>query len=242
MEPPRHGGARRPARAALPAPVGTSVLVRLLVRLLVCLLVAGMVLGGLAAQDDPPRDDAARFAADPYTAGDAAAIERAGYARIGHFVFGDRHDTRRIEAELGRLPFVWIETEHFKLGSTLPAQKVPTDKDARRALLDELTALRERLPRLKPRRIKVLDPWLRAHLYAARLERLYAEVVELLGVDDVEWPDADAPFFRGAAPDDQPWMGRGPHLGVKGKFLVLLCRQQSACSRYLATYTGASPT
>lgn len=187
------------------------------------------------AQDEPPEE----APTDPYTRGESEALEALGYVRLGHNTWGDRHDTRRIEEDLGRVPFAWIETAHFKLGCNLPAQDIPRDKDDRKKLREELERLAEKLPRLKPRSVRELDPWLRAHLFAMRLEEQYAEFLEIAGVTDDVFPPADAPFYPKDAPAEQKWMGRGPYLGVKGKFLVLLCEKPSSCGRYLGTYTGA---
>lgn len=176
---------------------------------------------------------------DPYTQGDATVLEALGYVRLGHNTWADRHDTRRIEEDLGKLPFCWIETAHFKLGCALPTQAVPRDKDDRKKLKAELDRLAEKLPDLKPRSVRELDPWLRAHLFAMRLEDLYAEVLALTGVDDSAFPGPDAPRFQKDAPAGTKWMGRGPYLGLGGKFLVLLTEKPSACGRYIATFTGA---
>jgi hypothetical protein len=116
---------------------------------------------------------------------------------------------------------------------------VPRDKEDRKVLRDELEELAERLPNLRPRSVRELDPWLRAHLFAHRLEKLYARFSSIAAVEDGAFPGEDAPFFRGDAPPDQKWMGRGPYLGMKGKFLVLLCPTGASCTRYLRTYTEA---
>ncbi len=110
--------------------------------------------------------------------------------------------------------------------------------------MTELERLAKKLPRLRPKSLRELDPWLRAHLHAQRLEELYAEVRELCGVTDDSFPPEGQTFyFRGDAPPQyrDPWRGRGPHLGNKGKFLVLLLGKQSTCGRYLSTFTGAKP-
>ncbi|MBK8977739.1 MAG: hypothetical protein IPM29_17670 [Planctomycetes bacterium] len=203
------------------------------------MLLAALPLG---AQRDGADPDDARWREDPYTHGDPALIEQAGWVRIGHFTLGDRHDTRRAEADLGRVHFRWIETPHFKLGCELPEQKVPRERADRDALRQELRRLAERLPGVRAQTVRELDPWLRAHLFAQRLEELYADVEGLLGVTDADFPGPDAPFFRGDAPPDRKWMGRGPFLGVKGKFIVLLCEKESTSGRYLQTYTQADPS
>jgi hypothetical protein len=190
-----------------------------------------------AAGQDEPETTAPP---DPYTAGADAALAARGYVRLGPTTWADRHDARRIEEDLGRVPFRWIETAHFKLGCALPTQRMPRDKDDRQKLGAELELLAETLPNLRPRSVRELDPWLRAHLFAQRLELLYRDFLALTGVDETVFPGPDAPRFRGDAPPEKKWMGRGPYLGVKGKFLVLLCPKASAAGRYLSTHTGAA--
>lgn len=199
-------------------------------------LVSALFAAPLVAQDDEPERKAPP---DPYTEGREEALEALGYVRMGRLTWADDHDTARIEEDLGKLPFRWIETAHFRIGCALPKLDVPRDKDDRKVLREELEELATRLPNLRPRSVRELDPWLRAHLFAHRLEKLYARFTEIAGVDDAVFPAEDAPFFRGDTPPNQKWMGRGPYLGMKGKFLVLLCPTGAACTRYLRTYTEA---
>ncbi len=194
-------------------------------------LVAVLLLaGGVAAQDDlplPPDADA-DWREDPYTRGEPDALAEAGYVAIDRLPWGDDHSTPDIERALGSLQTLWIETAHFRIGSTLPEYKIPKeDKDK---LRDELTALSKRLPRVKDR-TRTLDRWLRAHLYAARLEALYARVQEVLGVTDADFP---ATTEEGATRD--PFMGNGPYLGRRDKFCVLLLEKKSSLGRYAQRY------
>jgi hypothetical protein len=171
---------------------------------------------------------------DPYTRGDAAALAKVGYAAIGPFPFGHRHGTREIDELLGSEPLVWIETAHFRLGSALPALPMRAIGDGGGEWVDrtraELKVLAKVLPRLRPD-TKDLDPWLRAHLYASRLEQLYAEVQSVLGVTDADFtPAADDP--------NQPasFRGLGPYLGMREKFTVLLLQRGSSHARYTAAH------
>jgi hypothetical protein len=201
-------------------------------RVLALLLAAGALVG---AQEQPDDEDTALE--DPWTEDDPAALERLGYVRVGSMPWGDGHDTGRIEEVLGEDRYRWVETAHFRIGSALPPMRMPREKDARRLLADELEQLAERLDAARVARVKVVDPWLRTHLFAQRLEGLYGEIQALLGVTDEDFPGPDAPFFRNEVPADQKWMGRGPFLGVKGKFLVLLCKKEADCARYLRAFT-----
>ena len=60
---------------------------------------------------------------DPYTKGDAAAMEKAGYQSFGPFLFAECIKTQDIEAALGNVQLLWVETEHFKRCSTLRTYK-----------------------------------------------------------------------------------------------------------------------
>lgn len=156
---------------------------------------------------------------DPYTRGEAPALAQAGYVSFGVFPVGDGHDTGDVDDALGGAPVLWIETEHFRLGCSLDTYRVPRDADERRKLRGELERLGEKLPRVKPRTTK-LDPWLRAHLFAQRLESLRAEFVEAL---------------RLAGPGED-----GPRLAMPGKTSVLVFQRESTLARYTSTYCGGT--
>ena len=168
-----------------------------------------------AAQDGREK----RPAVDPYTHGDERALERAGYISLGPFLIADGHTTTAVDEALGGAPILWIETAHFRLGCSLDAYSVPKDQDERRKLREELGRLGEKVPRVKSRSLK-LDPWLRAHLYAQRLEDLYASFCSTLAVVP---PDAsDAP--------------EAPRVGTPGKSVVLVFQRESSLSRYTGTF------
>ncbi|MCA8943957.1 MAG: hypothetical protein KDB80_15440, partial [Planctomycetes bacterium] len=127
-----------------------------------------------------------------------------------------------------------IETPHFRLGVSLPKWKVPAHpKEMRNRIREELAELATRLPKVKPK-AKELDPWLRAHIYALRLEKLYADFLELVGKTDDAFPTADAP-----QPPGTDSLGRGPYLGAKSKFQVMILTKEADCQRFLTTFTGA---
>jgi hypothetical protein len=177
-----------------------------------------------ACQDAPP-DVEKGWETDPYTGGDAESAKSAGYVSVGrHMVWGDDHGTREITTMLGAVPVIWLETPHFRVGSTLPEYDVKLEeKDKLRA---ELKRLRLRLPKVKERS-KSLDRWLRLHLYAQRLEETYTELSDFLGVSDADFPAEGA-----ERAEDAPYMGSGPFLGRRGKYLVLLFEKQSGLGRY----------
>jgi hypothetical protein len=186
---------------------------------------------GAVAQKPPATDDS--FRRDPYTQNEPEALARAGYVRYHPIPWAERHDSARIEEALGIVEIRWIETAHFCLGSALPEWSLPPAKEVRRRVQGELERLAERIPTVKPA-VKKLDPWLRAHLYAQRLEELYAAFQALLGVTDASFPQPGAPA-------QDPPMGRGPYLGVRSKFGVLLFEKEADCGRYLSTFTQAPP-
>lgn len=168
---------------------------------------------------------------DPYTKGDREALDEAGYVTLEVRAWAGDHGTRDIQDVLGAVPLVWIETEHFRIGSSLP--EIAVHKDEKDRVRAELKRLKKRVPRVKDR-AKVLDPWLRAHLYAQRLEDLYARMQELFGVTDADFV---YPLEEGAT---RPARGQGPYLGMGDKFCVLLLERKSSLGRYGARY-GTSP-
>ena len=173
-----------------------------------------------------------RAGVDPYTGGDQAQLKPLGYASMGPFELGTGHGTADVEELLGTEPLIWIETAHFRIGCSLSplALRGPQDwsKDWVKSVRGELGELRPKLPkgRLK-KRVKSLDPWLRAHLMAQRLERLYAEVSSVLGRDDA-W------FVNGSqnANDPETFAGVGPYLGMAEKQVVLLLQKSGGLARY----------
>ncbi len=182
----------------------------------------------LPAQDKPSQDEEElrkAQARDPYTEAGPEAMARAGVVAYGPFVWADHKSTADIDRVLGQQRMLWMETAHFRIGSALPGQGLPGKQDARKALLEEVKALRKDLPAVpaSPRR---LDPWLRMHLFAARAERCYADIQALLGVTDAD--------FAGGG--DAP--GAGPYLGQPDKFLLLLFQKKSDLARYLDRFAG----
>lgn len=184
-----------------------------------CLLFTALLVAAPAAQGQgkKSRDEdlpANHISNDPYTEGDPELLEAAGILATGGFEFA-ASDTASIDARYPKSTIVWLESQHFQLGCALPAQAIK--KNEKKAVLKELEGLRERLPTI-PKSVRKLDPWLVAHLYLDRLERLYARVQELLGVDDSMFPPRPLKIFDSS----KKFMGMGPYLGQRGKFEVLL--------------------
>lgn len=165
------------------------------------------------------RDSQELPAEDPYTSGDPELRRAAGYVAYAPFAWAEGDSTTDVERVLG-MRVLWVETEHFKLGSTLPEYKVPGDRQEKRRLREQLERLAQPLPDVSPR-TRTLDPWLRLHLFALRAEDVYATFEEQLALA----PDAFDPAR--------------PYLGQPGKFLVLLFEKPSTMGRYSTHHMGS---
>lgn len=194
-------------------------------------LVAGLLFTALAARPataqvfEPETEDneVEAFAeVDPWTGGEG--WERLGYVRVGSLLLPGPSTSEEVEQVLGGIPMLWVETAHFKLGSSLKTYRLQRDADEEQKLEAELDALGEKLGRFKAPRNE-LDPWLRLHLAAQRLEALYADFVATFELGDVAFgPPAEG-------------MGAGPYLGQKEKFLVLLLEKSGSLARYTRRFT-----
>jgi hypothetical protein len=186
------------------------------------------------ARAQPPGQLRPKVPPDPYTQGDAALLQKAGYVSLGPFPFGAGHSSLQVAELLGTEPLIWIETAHFRIGCALSGTPLRVDGDWRDAwvqrLKPELKRLAAKLPRVKPD-ARDLDPWLRAHLIAQRLEDLYAEVLANFGATDDSFPkEPDDPT------DASAFRGLGPYLGMREKFTVLLLQKASSHARYTRAY------
>lgn len=161
---------------------------------------------------------------DPYTRGEPELMKAAGILSHGGFEFAES-DTATVEKYLGTLDIRWLETEHFELGFALGPYKVPQKE--KKFIRATLLRLQERLPDVNEK-AKILDPWLRAHIYAMRLEDMYAQFLELIQVDQSVFPDGSKPWNRTGT-----YRGEGPHLGQKGKYEVFLLPNESVSVQFL---------
>ncbi|MEZ6016428.1 MAG: hypothetical protein R3F49_15020 [Planctomycetota bacterium] len=169
---------------------------------------------------------------DPYTrGGDPALVAAAGYVNFGQpFEFGaEGWDTTRISKELDA-PIIWLETAHLQLGFQIPGIKVdPDDRDKIRA---ELERLQLKLPDVEPK-TRFMDPWLRAHLFAQRLEEHYTKFRDFLGFKDEDFPDGTKLWNT-----QGKYMGQGPYLGEKGKYEVIVLPGLSQYRSFLTASYG----
>lgn len=175
---------------------------------------------------------------DPYTKNEPDALKKAGYVSFGPFAFGSIAEkvvmSNNIDDALEFVQILWIETKHFRIGTNLPPWTVPMDPETRAKIRGELEELAKFLPNINTR-AKILDPWLRAHLTAYRMEKLYTETMTLWGVKDEEFPQDPTKVF--AAPGAR-YMGYGPYLGMKDKYLILVFEKQGPFQQYMKKYLG----
>jgi hypothetical protein len=162
---------------------------------------------------------------DPYTDADPKLMAAAGVVAYAPFPWADFKSTTDVDRVLGEKRVLWLETAHFKLASNLKSVALPENKDARRAIHEELKRLHKVLPKV-PEKPKRLDPWLRLHLYALRAEDCYRDFQELMGLTDADFP----------GDGKEPRQGR--FLGLPDKFLLLLFQKKSDLARYVDRFCG----
>lgn len=169
-------------------------------------------------------------AVDPYTRGEAKALDRAGYVTLAPVEWAKGIRAAEVKETLGGIDILWIETAHFRIGSTLESYKSLSDPREDDKVEAELGRLKRKLARFKDPRNK-FDPWMRAHLYAQRLEEAYADFEKSFGLSAADFPDTD-----GRKPSEGPKMGVGPYLGMERKFTVLLLEKTSSLARFSKRY------
>ncbi len=212
-------------RAAVRPPARRAGVLGALVVFVVFAFAAGDLFAQAPDKEKDPAEPPEAVIVDPYTNGDAEAMKRAGVVAYPPFAWADGFGTADIDKVLGEKRIRWIETKHFRIGSTFGAFAWPDDSEKRKALQDELKQLRTTLPKV-PAKPKRIDSWVRLHLYAQRAERCYADVLKLLGATDADFP------AKGTGPRD------GPYLGQPDKFLALLFQKKSDMARYLDRFCG----
>ncbi len=192
-----------------------------------CLLVLAALAHPAAAQQDPGSSTPEVFeATDPYTKNKREALDKAGYFSFGPFPLADGIQTPDVEEVLGGVRVLWVETAHFKLGSLLHTYRRGTDDQEEKRLADELRRLAKKVPRIQTN-ARELDPWVRLHLYAQRLEEQYAEFQTLAGVTDADFTGKPAADAKAAVS-----MGPGKYLGSEMKLSVLLTEKPTQIDRF----------
>ncbi|MFT4709435.1 MAG: hypothetical protein ACI9D0_000130 [Bacteroidia bacterium] len=152
-----------------------------------------------------------------------------GILSHGGFVFG-RSDTDGVDEFHGNLDIRWIETEHFEIGYAGPPYKVSAQE--RKAVQLELATLAELFPEIKPKKA-LIDPWLRAHMYAVRCEQIYAQFMEIMQVTGDEFPSGEKQWDGTGT-----YWGEGPHLGQKGKYELMIMPSEGDLEAYLSEQFG----
>jgi len=198
--------------------VATEAWVRL------CTLLATLALA-LPQQEKP---DEVFEKSDPYTRGAKEELAKAGYESFGPLHWADGIETKDIEENCGIARILWVETAHFRLGSTLQTYECPPDELEQAHLKSELARLGKRLPRARREPTK-LDPWLRLHLYAQRLEEQYAEFEARFGLNDAQFEHK---------PDSKEDLGPGRYLGSELKYTVLLFSKTAPLARFGKRWLG----
>lgn len=161
--------------------------------------------------------------------GDPALMERAGLVSHGPFPFGNE-DSERVDKLLAVNDIRWIETRHFRIGFALGPHKVKQEE--KNKIRGELERLAQVLPEVNPKE-KVLDPWLRAHLYAQRCEDLWTRFLELMRVTEEDFPAQPRAWNR-----QGKYMGEGPYLGQREKYELLIVPAKASHVTFLKQHFG----
>jgi hypothetical protein len=184
-------------------------------------------------------DKIPKWRIDPYTKNDKQLMDALGYVSYGPFEFGSIAGkpvtTADIDKFLSYDQILWVETRHFRIGTSLRDYTVPFEPETKAKIRGELTRLVEKLPsgRVNPKALR-LDPWLRLHLIAMRMEDLYADVQSWLGVKDADFPQKRGEVIAGKG----TYMGYGPFMGQDNKYLIFLPEKGTTYLDYLKRYIG----
>ncbi len=165
----------------------------------------------------------------PWCHGDPERMRAAKIVSHGGFEFA-AEDTAWTDRFFGGRDLYWIESAHFELGLALGQHKVSPDEAKK--VRAELQELAEVLPDVDPK-TRVLEPFMRAHLYALRVEKAYARFLELMQVEEANFPDGRSTWLLGT-----PYWGEGPYLGQKGKFELLVLPTASDQAMFLKEQFG----
>ena len=89
------------------------------------------------------------------------------------------------------------------------------------------------MPSFNPR-TRTLDPWLRLHLIAKRVEEFWAEFSARLGVTDADFPTAPDRVIAGVG----RFMGYGPYFGMPSKHLLFVTTPTGPHKAYMRNFLG----
>lgn len=190
---------------------------------------------------------------------DPEIMAAGGVINHGPFIFFTT-DSGEVTERLENKTLLWIETEHFRIGSDLDKWKIPVkDKKAYEA---ELTEFEKVFPTVDPDKTKMLDRWLRLHLMAWRMENLYAHTLETWGWTEEDflklpteatfqealegdWVETltlawqEAPARTEGFPQ---WVGMGRYLGMPMKHEVLMLEKKDDIHVVKRDYIGHNNT
>jgi hypothetical protein len=176
---------------------------------------------------------AAQRANDPATCpwchNDPELLKAAKLVSHGGFDFGNT-DTQRTDQLMATNDIRWIESEHFRIGFALGPHKVKQEE--KNKIRSELEKLAQALPEVNPK-TKVLDPWMRAHLYAQRSEEIWTRFLEIMQVKETDFPSASRAWDRTGK-----YMGEGPYIGQREKYEVLIVPSEAAHVTFLKNHFG----
>ncbi len=188
-------------------------------------LAAAIVTHVRPAQAQKPKSDVC-----PWCKNDPDTMHKAGVVSHGPMPIGPWTSTD-LPAHLPAAQWIFLETEHIRWASSLPAIVIELAEQQR--VEAELARLRTVLPGI-PQKLKKLDPWLRLHLIAMKGEEFYARFEKLLAVTDDQ--------FGGPRTDGAPFMGDGKYLGEKNKFEVVLHAARATHNQFTREFSGAQVT
>lgn len=186
---------------------------------------------------------------------DPKLMAAAGIVNHGSFPFFNT-DSEEIQQHLGINTLLWLETTHFRIGSDLKPWKIPVEE--KKEYRAELERLSEKFPAIDPKKVATLDRPLRLHMAAERMEKMYADMLELVGFTDeafqalpseeaflTAWKDdwqkslEDAYNAAPARPAEWPnWVDMGRFFGMPMKFEILMFHYRADMERFKRDYIG----
>lgn len=164
----------------------------------------------------------------PYCKNDEKVLEGAGLKGHGKMPFG-KNNSDEIKKFLSYTNPLFIESKHFRIGSLLESYTIP--ESDWKAYAAEFAELRKVLPAV-PAKPKILDPWLRLHLYAWRCEKRYERFLKIIQRKEEDFPDKR---IFGA-----PYMGEGRYLGMQDKYEVFLHKDLRTFTDLLREHSGST--
>ncbi len=190
---------------------------------------------------------------------DPKIMAAAGIVNHGPFPFFNS-DSEDVQTHLGAKTMLWLESTHFRIGSDLKDWRIPVEE--KKAYRAELEALALKFPAIDPRKIGTLDRALRIHLFAERLEKMYADMLGLVQCTDEQFMNlppeekfleawkgdwnkvlVDDYNTRPPRPPEWPnWVDMGRYFGMPMKFEVMMLHYKGDMERFKRDYIGHENT